>query len=93
MLTWVDCLSLSELTADEIRAIARHEHLSEMAALEMGSWLVEQPDGCRVLKRMILDELEKAAARNDLVGAARLKLVMQHFSNTHPDNPGKKPAA
>ncbi|MER2507226.1 MAG: hypothetical protein ABTQ27_00530 [Amaricoccus sp.] len=93
MLTWVDCLSLSELTADEIRAIARHEHLSEMAALEMGSWLIEQPDGCRVLKRMILDELENAVARKDLVGAARLKLVMRHFCNTHPENPRKQPVA
>lgn len=93
MLTWVDCLSLSELTADEIRAIAKHEHLSEMAALEMGSWLVEQPDGCRVLKRMILDELEKAEARKDPIATARLKLVMQHFCNTHPENPRKQPAA
>ena len=93
MLTWVDCLSLSELTADEVHAIAEHEHIGEMAALELGSWLAERPDGRRVLKRMILDELEKAVARNDLVGAARLKLVMQHFCDTHPENPRKRPIA
>ena len=89
MLTWVDCLSLSELTADEIRAVAEHEHLPELAALELGSWLVVRPDGCRVLKRMILDDIERAQARSDPAHAARLKLVMQQFCRTHPENPDR----
>jgi hypothetical protein len=40
MLTYQDCVELSDLTEDEIDAIARHERLPEMAALEMGSYLV-----------------------------------------------------
>ncbi|MBI3505579.1 MAG: hypothetical protein HY059_12115 [Proteobacteria bacterium] len=89
MLAWIDCLALSELTADEIRAVAEHEHISQLAALELGSWLVVRPDGCRMLKRMILDDLDRARMRNDLPHAARLKLVMQQFCRTHPDNPDK----
>jgi hypothetical protein len=87
MLTWTDCLSLSELTANEIRAIAEHQHLSQMAALELGTWLIRQPDGCTYLKRMILDDIEAARARGDAAHAACLKLVMRHFCETHPDNP------
>ncbi|MBL8832597.1 MAG: hypothetical protein JNL71_09425 [Rhodospirillales bacterium] len=87
MLTWVDCLSLSELTADEVRAIAEHEHIGEMAALELGNWLIRQPDGCRFLKRIILDDIDRARAHGDVARAAKLKLVMQHFCKTHPDNP------
>ena len=35
MLTWTDCVELSELSAEEIAAIARHEHLPEMVALDL----------------------------------------------------------
>jgi hypothetical protein len=93
VLTWTDCLSLSELTADEVRAVAEHQHLSQLAALELGSWLVVQPDGCRVIKRMILDDYGRAVARGDTAHAARLKLVMQHFCKTHPENPECRPTA
>ena len=42
MLTFEDCLSLSELTEEEILAIAEHEHIPELAALELGSDAVFQ---------------------------------------------------
>ena len=32
MLTYEDCLELSDLTEEEIEAISEHEHLPEMAA-------------------------------------------------------------
>lgn len=35
-----DCVELSDLTGDKIQAIAQHEQISDMAALEMGSELV-----------------------------------------------------
>jgi hypothetical protein len=89
MLAWIDCLSLSELTADEIRAIAEHERLSEMAALSLGHWLVHLPDGSTRLKRIILDDLEDAIARRDHKHAAELRLTIRHFCQTHPENPGR----
>ena len=92
MLAWIDCLSLSELTADEIRAIAEHERLSEMAALQLGNWLVQLPDGTTRLKHIILDDLEEAIARGDHKHAAELRLTIRHFCETHPDNPGRRAA-
>ena len=35
MLTYQDCVGMCELTEDEIRAIAEHEHLPELVALEL----------------------------------------------------------
>jgi hypothetical protein len=90
MLAWIDCLALSDLTADEIRAVADHEHLSQIAALELGQWLIGLPDGSVRLKRIILDELEAASARGDFGRAAELRATIRHFCDTHPEKPARK---
>ena len=90
MLAWIDCLALSDLPADEIRAIADHERLSQIAALELGNWLVHLPDGSQRLKRLILDELEAASARGDFARAAELRATIRHFCDTHPENNAAK---
>ena len=42
MLTFEDCVGLCGLSAEEIAAIARHEHLPEIVALELGASLARQ---------------------------------------------------
>jgi hypothetical protein len=54
MLTLQDCIELSELTKEEILAIARHEHIPEIAALELGHYLVQTPEG-KLLPRLSSD--------------------------------------
>lgn len=87
MLTYQDCVGLCELTEDEIRAIAEHEHLPELVALELGQYLAQSPDGQRAIRRMILDDIEAAEAAGDQAKLLRLKGAMKHFVDTHPDNP------
>jgi len=87
MLTFEDCLGLCELTEEEIDAIAEHEHLPEMAALELGNYLIHRDDGVRVVKRMILDDIAEAQRHGDMKRALTLKLTLKHFVDTHPDNP------
>lgn len=84
MLTYQDCVELSDLTEDEIEAIAQHEHLPEMAALEMGSYLVHTDKGVPMIKRIILDDIEEARRRGHNEKALQLKLVLKHFVETHP---------
>jgi hypothetical protein len=91
MLTYDDCLGLCELTPEEVAAIARYEHLPEIAALEMGSWLRRTLQGKQVIRRMILDEVKKACGRGDSEKPAQLQLVLHHFVEGHigrpaPDN-------
>ena len=38
MLTLQDCIELSELSEEEILAIAEHEHIPEMLAIELGNF-------------------------------------------------------
>ena len=80
MLTFEDCLGLCDLTEAEILAIAEHEHLTEIAALELGNYLVHRADGERCIRGMILDDI--AAADRDR--AIALKLVLRNFVLGHP---------
>ncbi|MCC8986977.1 MAG: hypothetical protein LM523_04590 [Candidatus Contendobacter sp.] len=85
MLCYQDCVELSDLTEEEIEAIAQHEHLPEMAALELGSYLVHTAEGIPMIKRIILDDIEEARRRGHDQKALQLKLVLKHFVDTHPD--------
>lgn len=87
MLTYQDCVGLCELTEDEIRAIAEHEHLPELVALELGQYLVQSVDGQRQIRKMILDDIETAEIAGHSEEVLRLKATMKHFIDTHPDNP------
>ena len=86
MLTLQDCLELCELTEDEVLAIAEHEHIPEIAALELGNYLVHTPDGERRIKAMIADDIDAARERGDLCHAATLRLVLQRYVATHAHN-------
>jgi hypothetical protein len=79
MLTWEDCLALSCFSEDVIDAIAEHEHVPEMVALELAEYLVHADDGIPRLKRMILDDIAAADARGDVEHARRLRLALHHF--------------
>jgi len=84
MLTFEDCLALSELTEDEILAIAEHENLPEMTALELGNYLVHTPGGEKRIRRMILDDIEHARRTGNYRRSAELKMVLKHFCEQHP---------
>ena len=86
MLTYEDCLELSDLTEEEIEAIAQHEHLPEMAALELGSYLVHTDQGVPMIKRIILEDIDEERRRGDAEKVLQLKLVLKHFVDTHPEN-------
>ncbi len=83
MLTFQDCIGLCDLTPEEIAAIAGHEHLPEIAALEFGNYLVHRPDGVPAIRRMILEDMEAAQRRDDLAHALALKVVLHHFCRSH----------
>jgi len=83
MVTFEDCLSLCELTEEEIDAIREHEHVSETVALEMGDHLIHGPDGRRYIQHMIIDDIHAAQRRGDLAHAGKLKQTLRRFIETH----------
>tara|TARA_R110002167_G_scaffold129859_1_gene313082 strand:+ start:1093 stop:1362 length:270 start_codon:yes stop_codon:yes gene_type:complete len=79
MLTWEDCIGVIELNEDVVDAIAEHEHVPEIVALELANYLVHDADGVPRIKRMILDDIDNARARGDTAHLAHLRRTLQHF--------------
>jgi hypothetical protein len=79
VLTLEDCIALSDLTEEEIDAIAEHEHVPEIIATELGCYLVHLPWGRQAIKAIIRDDIAAARARGDYLHSAKLKLVLRHF--------------
>lgn len=93
MLTYEDCLGLCDLTDEEVAAVAEHEHIPRLAALELGNYLIHTKDGVPLLKRIILDDIALSEKRRDWEHALKLRLVLRHFVRTHPYHPDKAEAA
>jgi len=93
VLTFEDCLGLCELSEEEIRAIAEHEHLPQIVALELGAYLMRGPDGELLVSHMFIDDVRAAERRGDLRHAARLKRALRHFIEQHaaPHGPDREP--
>ena len=83
MLTLEECLGLCDLTEDEVLAVAEHEHIPEIAAVELGNYLVHRPDGEACIKAMIVDDMAAAAAGGRREHALALKLVLRNFILQH----------
>jgi hypothetical protein len=62
MLTFEDCLALSGLTMEEVAAIAAREHLPQIVAMERGWSLCQTPEGTRLVRRTIVDDIDGARA-------------------------------
>ena len=83
MITIEDCIGMSGLTKEEVDAIAEHEHLPEIVATELGSYLVATEAGQSEIRRMIEDDIAQAKAHGHHGRAAVLKLALCHFLQEH----------
>ena len=84
MLSLEDCLALCDLSEEEVLAIAQHEHIPEMAAVQLGNYLVHTPEGERRIKSIIRDDIADACAGGDRTRELALKLMLRNFVLQHP---------
>jgi len=84
MLTLEDCIAFSELTEEEILAIADHEHIPEMVAAEMGNYLVHSPSGEIRVRAIIVDDIKEAESSGDRTRVIVLKLILKRYLGEHP---------
>lgn len=84
MLSLEDCIALSELSEEEVLAIAEHERIPEMAAAEMGNYLIQTAGGEMRLRAIIVEDIEQARVRGDCHRALALKLVCKKYLQQHP---------
>jgi len=85
MLTYEDCVGLCELTDEEVQAIAEHDHIPEIVAAELGSYLVHTDDGIPMIRRYIMEDIEHARAHGNSKHALNLKIVLKHFIENHAE--------
>ncbi|BAI76659.1 hypothetical protein AZL_e03140 (plasmid) [Azospirillum sp. B510] len=84
MLTITDCIALSDLTEAEIEAIAEHEHLPKILAVEMGHCLAHCPGGTGVIAHIIADDIAEACNHGQVAHAVELMHTLEEFVGTHP---------
>ena len=85
MLTLKECKEYSGLRQSEIDAIAEHEHIPELEAMELGSELLSTAEGRRRIRTMIANDLDHACQSGDSQHAAELRRVLSKYDRAHPD--------
>ncbi|MFH1806323.1 MAG: hypothetical protein ABID63_15685 [Pseudomonadota bacterium] len=83
MLTLKDCIDFSDLSEDEICAIAEYEHIPLISALEEGECLVHSKGGCRQIATMILKQAKICERAGNATHARHLQNVHDKFIAQH----------
>lgn len=85
MITLQDIIEITDLTRDEVAAVAEHENLPELDAAALGDYLMHQHHGAAKLQQMICDDIRAALHKDDLPHARSLYAVLHHFLADHPE--------
>ena len=72
MLSQEDCMAMCGLERREIAAIAEHEHLPEIQAAALASCLLRDPDGLKIIRQIIADDITNAIECNRFTHANEL---------------------
>jgi hypothetical protein len=85
MISLEDCIALCGLDQDEIDAICEHEHIGEIPAAALASYLLHQKRGAERIRTMIIDDIHASLDRDDVKHASELVAVLRHFLHDHPE--------
>jgi hypothetical protein len=85
MITLEDCFGMCGLDEAEIAAISEHEHLPEIGAAALASYLLHRAGGAREIRRMMIDDVRDALHHEDFRHAGELLGAFRHFLEQHPE--------
>lgn len=85
MISVQDCIDLCGLNEDEVAAIGEHEHIPEVAAAALASYLLHQPHGEETIRTMIIDDIRTALYQGRVTHAAELFMALRHFLEQRPN--------
>jgi len=85
MISVQDCIDLCGLNEDEVAAIGEHEHIPEVAAAALASYLLHQPHGEETIRTMIIYDIRTALYQGRVTHAAELFMALRHFLEQHPN--------
>ena len=84
MISSEDCIAMCGLDKREVAAIAEHEHVPEVAAAAMASYLLHKAGGEKEIRRMLVDDIRAALESNRFEHATELFMALRHFVKHHP---------
>ena len=79
MISIEDIIGMTDLTREEVDAIAEHEHIPEIAAAAVADYLMHMKQGPEIVATMIRDDLRAAIARGDERHSVELMMALRHF--------------
>lgn len=85
MLSLKDCLDMSEISDAELAAIARHERIPPIVALELGQKLIQSAEGVEILRQFILDDIADAQRHGRCRDCDRFSRALADHLEKHPD--------
>lgn len=85
MISIKDCLDYSDLTEDEVAAIAEHEHLPFASAAQMACCLAQSQDGTEVLRCLLKNALCDAADCGHAEALRVAQRAITQFTANHPE--------
>lgn len=84
MITLDDCIGMCGLDAAQIAAISEHEHVPEIAATALASYLLHRAGGADRIRTMLIEDVQAALQAGDVAHAAELLSSLRHFLEQHP---------
>jgi len=85
MISMDDIADMTDLTREEIAAIAEHESLPDVNAATLAQYLLHQAKGPQKIQQMICDDIRAALHQDDLVHARELYAVLHKFMADFPE--------
>ncbi|MGE5266826.1 MAG: hypothetical protein ACM3L9_05600, partial [Deltaproteobacteria bacterium] len=76
---------MTDLTHEEIAAVAEHEGLPDVNAAALGEYLMHLHKGPQGVLLMISEDIRAALRRDDVGHARELYAVLRHFVAEHPE--------
>ena len=91
MLSLQDCLDMADLSDAELAAVARHEKIPPIVALELGHRLIQTAAGVETLRQFIHDDILSAQRRNRCRDCQEFSRTLADYNEKHPDDRGAPP--
>jgi hypothetical protein len=85
MITPEEIVEMTDLTPDEVGAIAEHEHSTGVYAAGMVDYLMHKHGGPQAINRMICEDIRAALHADHVAHARELYTVLNHFIAAHPE--------
>jgi hypothetical protein len=85
MINLHDIVDMTDLTAEEVAAVAEHEHLPDLNAAALADYTMHLRKGPQTILRMISEDIRAALRRDDVAHARDLYVVLHHFVEAHPE--------